>query len=324
MLPRVSVIVPAYNSGKTIAECLEALASQTYPAGLYETIVVDDGSTDSTPSLIKKFPVKYLRQKNSGPATARNRGAREASGEIILFTDSDCVADPDWIEEMTGPFKDPEVLAVKGADRTNQRSIVARVAQLEFEERFEMLKKAESIDMVDTYSAGFRKDIFLKMGGFDTSFPVANNEDTELSYRMSRRGLKMVFNPEAIVYHLNHPDSIKRYARLKFWRGYWRIVVYKKYPDKMLKDTYTPQSLKLQSLSLLLLFMDIPFVLIFPMYGIYIFLFIFTSFVILSIPFILLAFKKDPLIVVLAPFFLVLRASSIGFGALRGIAHRTL
>src|SRR3989338_331939 len=320
----VSVIVPAYNSEKTIESCIEALLLQDYQKELYEVIVVDDGYTDNTAQKIKKFPVKYIWQKNSCPASARNNGVTYANGDTILFTDSDCMPDVNWISEMVKPFKDINVMAVKGAYRNKQKSIVARFAQLEFEERFEMLKKAEYIDMVDTYSAGFRKDIFLKMGGFDTSFPVANNEDTELSYRMSRRGLKMVFNPEAIVYHLNHPDSIKRYARLKFWRGYWRIVVYKKYPDKMLKDTYTPQSLKLQSLSLLLLFMDIPFVLIFPMYGIYIFLFIFTSFVILSIPFILLAFKKDPLIVVLAPFFLVLRASSIGFGALRGIAHRTL
>ena len=131
---------------------------------------------------------------------------------------------------------------------------MARFAQVEFEERFDMLKRVGTIDMVDTYSAGFRKEIFLKMGGFDTSFPVANNEDTEFSYRMSKLGYRMVFNPDAIVYHLNHPDTIRKYARLKFWRGYWRMVVYKKFPDKMLKDTYTPQTLKLQILFLFLFF----------------------------------------------------------------------
>ena len=318
MLPRVSVIVPAYNSGKTIAECLEALASQTYPAGLYETIVVDDGSTDSTPSLVGKFPVKYLRQKNSGPATARNRGAREASGEIILFTDSDCVADPDWIEEMTGPFKDPEVVAVKGAYRTNQRSIVARFAQLEFEERFEMLKKAESIDMVDTYSAGYRRDLFMAAGGFDASFPVANNEDTELSYRLSVLGHKMVFNPGARVCHLRHPDSVKRYASLKFWRGYWRMAVYKRFPGKMLKDHYTPQSLKLGILFVFLFAAGAAFAALVPRPGVYVPMLAALCFALTCVPFTLSALRKDPAVALFSPFLLLVRASAIGAGALWG------
>ena len=256
---KVSVIVPAYNAQKTIGQCIEALLSQKYQRENYEVIVIDDGSTDGTAEIVKTYPVKYLYQRNQGPATARNVGVKEAQGEIILFTDSDCVPSDNWIAEMVKPFEDKEVVAVKGAYKTRQKSLTARFAQLEFEERFEMLKKAESIDMVDTYSAGYRKDIFLLMGGFDPYFPVANNEDTELSYRMSKLGYKMVFNADAIVYHLNHPSSIRRYARLKFWRGYWRTVVYKRFPDKMLKDTYTPQTLKLQILSLFLLIAVTPF-----------------------------------------------------------------
>src|SRR3989304_8288811 len=314
----VSVIVPAYNSEKTIESCIEALLLQDYQKELYEVIVVDDGSTDNTAQKIKKFPVKYIWQKNSGPASARNNGVTYANGDTILFTDSDCMPDVNWISEMVKPFKDINVMAVKGAYRNKQKSIVARFAQLEFEERFEMLKKAEYIDMVDTYSAGFRKDIFLKMGGFDTSFPVANNEDTELSYRMSRRGLKMVFNPEAIVYHLNHPDSIKRYARLKFWRGYWRIVVYKRFPDKMLKDTYTPQTLKLQTLALFGIIGSLPAAALSPAWGGYFSISAALFFLILSMPFMLLAFKKEPVIALFSPAFLLLRAASIGSGALWG------
>jgi len=318
MFQRISVIVPAYNAGKTIGQALSAITNQSYPAELYEIIVVDDGSTDDTVEEIKKFPVKYIWQKNSGPATARNRGVSDATGEIILFTDSDCVPNIEWIREMTKPFEDPKVMAVKGAYRTNQKSIVARFSQIEFEERFEMLKKSESIDMVDTYSAGFRKGIFLKMGGFDTSFPVANNEDTELSYRMSRLGLKMVFNPDAIVYHLNHPDSVKRYARLKFWRGYWRMVVYKRFPDKILKDTYTPQTLKLQTLALFGIICSLPAAALFPAWGGYLSISAILFFLILSMPFMLLAFKKEPVIALFSPAFLLLRAASIGSGALWG------
>ena len=317
-MPLYSIIVPAYNAEGTIESCLSALENQPIPKEDYEIIVVDDGSIDGTANVLKNYAVKYIKQENKGPATARNRGVEDAKGEIILFTDSDCVPDINWVSEMIKPFKDVDVVAVKGAYRTRQKSIVARFSQLEFEERFEMLKKAGYIDMVDTYSAGFRKEIFRKMGGFDTSFPVANNEDTELSYRMSNLGFKMVFNPNAVVYHLNHPDSVKRYARLKFWRGYWRVVVYKRFPDKMLKDTYTPQTLKLQTLALFGIICSLPVAVFSPALGMYLSISAALFFLILSMPFMLLAFKKEPVIALLSPAFLLLRAASIGSGALWG------
>ena len=316
----VSVIVPAYNAEKTIRQCLKALAEQSYPADLYEVIVVDDGSTDNTPSIVQEHAVRYIHQENQGPAAARNNGAQQAKGEIILFTDSDCAADVNWLRKMVSSFDEPQVMAVKGAYRTLQKAITARFAQLEFEERFEMLKKVDSVDMVDTYAGGFRRDVFMDMGGFDTSFPVANNEDTELSYRMSAQGYKMVFNPKAIVYHLNHPDSIARYARLKFWRGFWRMVVYKRFPGKMVKDTYTPQTLKLQVLFLYLsLFLLLPMA--FWPYVKPAFLLSIIAFVLLTIPFAAFAVKRDRVVGVLSPWFVLIRAASIGAGIIWAVLN---
>ncbi len=312
----VSVIVPVYNAHESINRCIEALLDQTYQREKYEVIVVDDGSTDGTADIIKDYPVKYIYQKNQGPAAARNKGAKQARGDIILFTDSDCVAANNWIEEMVRPFQSTEVVAVKGVYRTNQKSLTARFAQIEFEERFEMLKKVKSIDMVDTYSAAFRREIFLKEGGFDESFPVANNEDTELSYKISKAGYKMVFNPNALVYHLNHPDSIKKYFRLKFWRGYWRMVVYKMYPDKMLKDTYTPQTLKLQILFLFFIIICLPFIWFLPDLMLYPLILSSVLFILSCLPFIKLATKKDTKVAMVSPFFLSLRAVSIGLGSI--------
>lgn len=317
----VSVIIPAYNCEKTIGQCLKALAQQSYPPDSYEVIVVDDGSADKTASVIKDHPVKYIHQENQGPAAARNNGAVHANGSIILFTDSDCIPDVDWISRMVASFDEPEVMAVKGAYRTMQKPLVARFAQVEFEERFKMLKKAESIDMVDTYSAGFRRDVFMDMGGFDTSFPVANNEDTELAYRMAARDYKMVFNPGAIVYHLNHPDSIARYARLKFWRGYWRMVVYKRFPGKMLKDTYTPKTLKLQVLFLYLtLGLCLPAVFLnLLLYPLALSLIVF---VLLTLPFTAFALKRDFGVGLLSPLLLLIRAASLGAGMIWSVIHR--
>jgi glycosyltransferase involved in cell wall biosynthesis len=319
---KYSVIVPAYNAGKTIGECLGALTHQSMDAADYEIIVVDDGSRDGTAMIVKSFPVRYLHQPNKGPAAARNHGSREARGLIILFTDSDCVPAPDWVENMTESFTDPDVVAVKGAYRTNQRSLFARFAQVEFEERFELLKRAASIDMVDTYSAAYRADVFRQVGGFDESFPVANNEDTELSYKLSRMGRKMVFNPDAVVYHLNHPDSLRRYARLKFWRGYWRMVVYRRYPDKMMKDSYTPQTLKLQILFLFLAAGWVPAMLLWPKVIVYPMAATFLLYGLSMAPFALLAIRRDPVIGMLSPFFLSIRAASLGLGFLWGVLRQ--
>jgi glycosyltransferase involved in cell wall biosynthesis len=317
---RYSVIVPAYNAEKTLEACVGALVRQTMDSGSYEVIVVDDGSVDGTGEIARRFPVKYIRQENQGPAAARNHGAKEAGGEIILFTDADCVPAANWVEEMTKPFAAPDVVAVKGAYRTNQKSLVARFAQLEFEERFAILKKAGYTDMVDTYSAAFRREIFLRVGGFDDSFPTANNEDTEFSYRLSSMGYKMVFNPDAIVYHLDHPDSVRRYARLKFWRGYWRMVVYRRYPGKMIRDTYTPQNLKLQILLLFAILTLLPFAWLAPGLSLYALVFTFAFFLFSTLPFIRLAFKTSLKVTALAPLFLSLRAASVGLGALWGMA----
>ncbi|MCX7919057.1 MAG: sugar transferase [bacterium] len=242
----ISVIVPAYNAETTIGECLTALLNQTIPRDRYEVIVVDDGSTDKTPEIAQQFPVRYVREENQGPAMARNLGAKIATGEIILFTDSDCVPEADWIEQMLKPFKsDSEVVGVKGIYLTKQKQLSARFAQAEFEERYERLKKFKYIDFVDSYSAGFRREIFLSVGGFDPQFAVANNEDVELSYKLAQQNYKMVFQPTAIVYH-QHAETFCSYLYLKLTRAYWRMLAYRRHPRKMAQDSYTPQTLKLQ------------------------------------------------------------------------------
>lgn len=321
---KVSVVIPAYNAEKTLGSCLEAFARQTYPRDLFQVIVVDDGSTDRTSDVARRFPVRYLQQKNQGPATARNHGAAAGDGDILLFTDSDCVPTDNWIEEMVAPFQAKGIMAVKGAYRSSQREIIARFAQIEFEERFDLLEKAGKTDMVDTYSAGYRYHIFRELGGFDIRFPVANNEDTELSYRLAAKGLQMVFNPRAIVYHLGHPNSVVRYARLKYYRGYWRMVVYRQFPNKMMKDTYTPKSLKLQIAALFLLLgaLPAPFILNGP--GLLLLMAAALLFGSSILPFVICALRKDIVVGLVTPFLLTVRAAALGAGALWGSLHTRL
>jgi cellulose synthase/poly-beta-1,6-N-acetylglucosamine synthase-like glycosyltransferase len=309
---RYSIIIPAYNAGRTLPDTLTALKQQTIFPDEYEVIVVDDGSTDDTADVARRFGAKCLSQPNRGPAAARNHGVRVAKGEIILFTDADCSPDKDWLRQMLMPFQNEKTMGVKGAYRTHQKSFAARFAQSEFEDRYDLLSKAGAIDMVDTYSAAFRRDRFIQIGLFDESFPVANNEDTELSYRMCAAGYRLEFNPEAIVYHL-HPDSFMKYLRLKFKRGYWRMIVYRSYPGKALKDTYTPVVIKIQTMMAALSMPGVVLSIVFPemmMITAGLFLGIMAS----SVPFSLKTFKKDPVIGLISPVVVLGRSLSFALG----------
>ena len=315
-----SVIIPAYNAEGTLGACLEALDHQSIPRDDYEVIVVDDGSTDGTSEISKGFNIEYILQSNHGPATARNKGAQAARGDIILFTDSDCIPDQNWIREMVSPFKDSEVIGVKGAYKTRQRELAARFAQAEFEDRYDLLQKSPSIDMVDTYSAAFRKDVFQSMCGFDEGFPVPNNEDTELSYRLAAAGHKLIFNPKAFVYH-THPKTFIKYLKLKFWRGYWRMVVYRRYPNKAVKDTYTPAVIKIQTI---LMALSLPlFILSCFVPGLfYLALMSWVIIIFSSLPFSLKNFKKDRAVSSISPVLVLLRALVFAVGSLLGVVRR--
>ncbi|MGH7837111.1 MAG: glycosyltransferase [Candidatus Binataceae bacterium] len=243
----VSVIVPTYNRAGTIGRCLTALRAQDFGRP-FEIVVVNDGSTDSTLEVLAGFPeVRVLTQANAGPAVARNHGVRAATGEIVLFTDDDCEPFPNWLTEMLKPFDDPAVVGTKGVYRSRQRELVARFVQIEYEDRYRLMARQPTIDFIDTYSAAFRRARFLELGGYDTAFPVACCEDSELSYRMSARGWKMIFAPSAIVWH-QHPASLANYLRRKFKFAVWRVLAVKKNPAKALKDSHTPQLMKLQML----------------------------------------------------------------------------
>ncbi|MHA2028997.1 MAG: glycosyltransferase, partial [Candidatus Kariarchaeaceae archaeon] len=133
-LPTISIVIPANNAEQTIPTCLDALIHQTISSKSYEIIVVDDGSSDRTCAQVMAYPnVRLFRQQNAGPSAARNLGVHNSKGEIVLFTDADCEPTSDWIEQMIAPFKEEEIVGVKGIYLSRQREKVARFVQLEFE-----------------------------------------------------------------------------------------------------------------------------------------------------------------------------------------------
>jgi GT2 family glycosyltransferase len=310
-----SIIIPTFNGSSRIGNCLDALVQQTAGRNV-EILVVDDGSTDNIADVVRSYSsVRLITQANAGPASARNRGAMEAKGTILLFTDDDCVPMPDWLESILEPFKDVDVVGAKGVYRTHQKSLAARFVQIEYEDKYRLMAGLSSIDFIDTYSAAFRRDRFLEMAGYDTSFPVACAEDVELSYRMSARGWKMKFVPAAIVYH-THPDTFSRYLKKKYKFAFWRVLAVRKNPSKGVKDSHTPQIMKFQLLFAPALVFAVVFDLTMrprvPVSAL-----VLAGFLLTTLPFALRAIRKDPIVGILSPVLLAARACAqvLGVGA---------
>ncbi|MDO9391364.1 MAG: glycosyltransferase [bacterium] len=314
----LSVVIPVYNAERNIGNCLDAVCNQSLPRERYEVIVVDDGSTDGTADIIRKYPgVRLIQQHNQGPAAARNFGASQATGKIVVFTDSDCTPTIGWLGEMTVPFEsDPTIVGVKGAYRTNQRSLVARFAQLEYEDKYRLLSRTRYVDFIDTYAAAYDRELFMSFRGFDLNFRRAANEDVDLSYRISNQGHHLFFNPRAIVYHI-HPARLMEYIRKKYLYAYWRMLALRNNPNKIIIDSHTPQLTKMQPflitgmiLAGLMSLWWAPWVIVSALLG--------GLFLLATMPFILFSFKRDKMVAVVAVGMIAGRALAHWWGICRG------
>ncbi|MDP8213494.1 MAG: glycosyltransferase [Candidatus Zapsychrus exili] len=234
---KVSVVIPAYNCEKNISKTLNAVLNQSY--GDVELIVVDDESTDNTRNLVSNFKdVKYFYQKNQGPAQARNFGAKNATGEIVFFTDSDCVPQKDWIKNAIVHFDDKAVAVVSGSyGIANNNNLLARCIYKEILFRHQFLMPQRS-KVFGSYNFGIRRNIFEEVGGFNTSYPSASGEDNDLSYKLVELGYKIYFEPSSLVDHL-HPSDFWKYLKEQFRHGFWRVKMYIEHPKMAKGDDYT-------------------------------------------------------------------------------------
>lgn len=234
----VSIVVPAYNCESTLLIVLQSLLALKYPSSI-EILLVDDGSTDHTANIAKSFStIKYIHQKNAGPATARNRGFKESHGEIVFFTDSDCIAESDWVSRCVSHFDKPEIGVVAGTyGIANPENILARSihSEIVFRHRQRMPDFPKSFG---SYNFCVRRKAFELVGGFDENYPYASGEDNDLSYKILNSGYKIYFERSAVVKHF-HQTNLLKYLREQWRHGFWRVKMYRDHPKMSLGDDYT-------------------------------------------------------------------------------------
>ncbi|MBF0234779.1 MAG: glycosyltransferase [Desulfamplus sp.] len=223
---QLSVIIPAYNAEATLSVLLDSLEKQTFKD--FEIIVVDDCSQDATAAIAQTRNLQVISiPENRGPAFARNAGARNAVGEILVFTDSDCCVEPGWLHNIHKEFSTcKNTDAIMGKLKLSPSNLLGNsISALGFPAGgsigFEKIWKVEHngyTESLSTCNCALRKDIFWKIGGFDTSFPYAGGEDSLLAYHLVNSDFRIKYCPNVIVYH-DARDSFTGFIKWQFRRG---------------------------------------------------------------------------------------------------------
>lgn len=214
--PPVSVVVCSYNGARTLEACLTSLLQVDYPD--FEVILVDDGSTDHTEQIAREFPaVRYLKQENLGLSAARNAGLRAARGEIIAYTDSDCMADKDWLYYLVGTLGEGGFAAVGGPNVSPpaQNWVQACVAASPGQPSHVLIDDSEA-EHIPGCNMAFHRWALELVGGFDHEYRKAG-DDVDLCWRLMQQGHRIGFSPSAIVWH-HRRFNVRAY--LKQQEGY--------------------------------------------------------------------------------------------------------
>ncbi|MGE5272059.1 MAG: glycosyltransferase [Thiohalocapsa sp.] len=228
--PPVSVVVCAYNAERTMEACLASLETLNYPD--YEVIVVNDGSTDGTLAISERFPYcRIISQPNKGLSVARNVGAEAATGEIVAYTDSDCVADPDWLTYLVGHMEEQRLTACGGPNfPPPEDALVPAAVAVSPGGPTHVLLTDDTAEHIAGCNMAFRRDRLLALGGFDPQFRAAG-DDVDICWRFQDAGDTIGFSPAAVVWHFRR-NTVEAYLNQQKGYGKAEALVYAKHPAR--------------------------------------------------------------------------------------------
>ena len=211
--PLVSIVITVRNEARHIGRLLESLLAQEPPV---EVVLVDAGSRDGTYEVAKGFashhpelPVRVVRKRGSR-GVGRNEGVHGATGEWVAFIDGDCFADSQWLKHLRAGLAANAVVA--------GRTVVVGTHRYGRLERVELMQKGFDVTF-PSCNLAYRRELFLRLGGFDPRFITA--EDIDLNMRAVQAGATILYTPDAIVYHQMRTTFL-RFLIQAFWNGYGR------------------------------------------------------------------------------------------------------
>jgi GT2 family glycosyltransferase len=238
----LSVVLPTYNRRAILERCLSALGQQTLDAAQYEIVVVDDGSQDGTREWLRtRSDIRLIEQpRNAGPAAARNAGIKAARGDLVLFLGDDIVAPPRLLEQHVrehAQLADPHAAVLGYAPWGQQQEITPLMRYLfegrSFQQfRYHAIRDPEHVPYGFFYTCNLslHRSFLLDYGLFDEEFRHAYGEDTELAYRLSQHGLRLVFRRELVAEHY-HPTSYRQARKRTRVAGQVTALMARKHPE---------------------------------------------------------------------------------------------
>jgi glycosyltransferase involved in cell wall biosynthesis len=223
-LPSFSIVVPTYDRPRELARCLASLVRLDYPRDRFEVIVVDDGNPTPPGAAVDPFradlDVTVLGQSHAGPAAARNRGAAQARGRFLAFTDDDCTPAPDWLRTLAARFAKAPDVAIGGRTRNavpaNPYSAASQLLVAYLYDYYNA--DPDRARFVASNNLAVPTDRFRAVGGFDPSPPRAAGEDREFCDRWLCHGSRLVYAPEVLVDHA-HVLTFRTFCRQHFSYG---------------------------------------------------------------------------------------------------------
>jgi glycosyltransferase involved in cell wall biosynthesis len=250
MVCDISVIICTYNRAEILREALESWRSLENAGFNVELIIVDNNSTDHTPQVVESFrpacpgQLRYVCETNVGLSYARNRGIKEASGEIVAFVDDDVLFDKSWLNELLKAFNGRQEVSCVGGNSipkflTDQPgwitkdvfSVYGSTGSGDHDKLMIFPEHPFGLNMA------FRKNVFAQVGDFNIQFGqnkkkfLIYNDEREMFYRISRAGLKVFYASKAILYHRIPKDRTTKNYLLKryYWQGvsdvvFWQLI----------------------------------------------------------------------------------------------------
>ncbi|MBU1164132.1 glycosyltransferase [Patescibacteria group bacterium] len=223
--PFVTILIPVKNVARFIKDVLDALMDQTYPADLFEVLILDNNSDDGTIEIVNNYnnpKVKIIQIGIDSPPIKYNKIIPQVRGEVIGFVDGDAIVDKNWLEKVIKPLSDRKVAGATGVIKTwNTDKLIPRTIGYELQDRYERMPRA--IKRAATMHIIYKKSVLLEIGGFKEN--LKTGYDCEIGHRINDSGHKIILIQDAIVYH-HHRENLIKYTKQQFEYGQYGIIRY--------------------------------------------------------------------------------------------------